>query len=63
MGDYSDQSGFVYGYTWTEAERFVTLDVKAYQTGVRDMNERGDVTGIYSDDVGRFHGFLLRTPS
>ena len=30
------------------------------QTGLRDMNERGDITGIYLDDRGRFHGFLLR---
>lgn len=59
VGDYSDASGFVHGYTWSDTDGLVTLDVAGNQTGVRDMNERGDVTGIYSD-AARFHGFLLR---
>ena len=59
VGDYSDQSGFVHGFLWSDAEGFVTLDFPGSSTGVRDISERGDITGIYSDGT-RFHGFLLR---
>jgi len=57
VGDYSDQSSFVHGFVWSEAEGFVTLDFPGSPTGVRDINERGDITGIYSDAT-RLHGFL-----
>jgi hypothetical protein len=60
VGDYSDASGFVHGYTWTEAEGFTTLDFPQSQTGLRAMNASGDITGIYSTDGFRLHGFLLR---
>jgi uncharacterized membrane protein len=60
VGDYSDGSGFVHGYTWTEAEGFVTVDFPGSQTGLRAINGRGDITGIYSTDGFRLHGFLLR---
>lgn len=60
MGDYREASFFVHGFMWTKADGFVTLDFPGSQTGIRDMNERGDVTGIYVDESGRFHGFLLR---
>ena len=59
VGDYTDASLFVHGFTWTEAEGLVTIDVPGRQTGLRDMNERGDITGIYADESGRLHGFLL----
>jgi hypothetical protein len=59
VGDYSDGSSFVHGYLWTAGEGLVTLDVPGSQTGLRDMNDRGDITGVYFA-AGRFHGFLLR---
>jgi uncharacterized membrane protein len=60
VGDYRDASLFVHGFTWTESAGFATLDVPGNQTGLRDENERTDITGIYADASGRFHGFLLR---
>jgi hypothetical protein len=60
VGDYRDGSLFVHGFTWSETEGFITLDYPNSQTGVRDMNERGDITGIYAEASGRLHGFLLR---
>jgi hypothetical protein len=60
VGDYRDETLFVHGFTWSEAEGFITLDYPNSQTGVRDMNERGDITGIYAEASGRLHGFLLR---
>jgi hypothetical protein len=60
VGDYSDASGLVHGFVWTEAGAYVTFDVPGRQTGVRAMNERGDVTGIYGGGTDRFHGFLFR---
>lgn len=62
VGDYSDASGFVHGYVWTSSGGFVTLDFPGDQTGLRAMNARGDVTGIYSSTGpgARTHGFLLR---
>lgn len=62
IGDYTDASLFVHGFIWTEAQGSVTLDFPGSQTGLRDMNERGDITGVYVAD-GRFHGFLLRDGS
>jgi uncharacterized membrane protein len=59
-GDYTDVAGFVHGYLWTEVTGFLTVDVANNQTGIRSINERGDVTGIYGNGVSRFHGFLLR---
>jgi hypothetical protein len=59
VGDYTDQSNFVHGFVWSEADGFVTLDFPGSSTGVRDVNERGDFSGIYSDGA-RLHGFLLR---
>ncbi len=60
VGDYSDASGLVHGYTWTSDEGFVTRDFPGSQTGLRAMNGRGHITGIYSTDGFRLHGFLLR---
>lgn len=61
VGDYSDASGFVHGYTWTVDGGFVTVDFPGNQTGLRAMNARGDVTGIYSATLDApAHGFLLR---
>ena len=62
VGDYSDTLHVVHGFTWTDAGGFVTLDFPGNPTGVRAMNERGDITGVYGTGaVGtRYHGFLLR---
>jgi hypothetical protein len=60
VGDYTDTSGFVHGFTWTEGGGYVTVDYPDSQTGLRDMTEHGDITGIYVDGAERFHGFLLR---
>ena len=60
VGDYRDRTLFVHGFTWSEPDGFITLDFANSQTGVRDMNERGDITGIYAEASGRLHGFLLR---
>jgi hypothetical protein len=59
VGDYTDQNAFVHGFIWSERHGFATLDVDGNQTGVRAVNNRGDVTGIYVA-AGRTHGFLLR---
>jgi uncharacterized membrane protein len=59
-GDYTDVTGLVHGYLWTDVTGFLTLDVANNQTGIRGINERGDVTGVYGNGVSRFHGFLLR---
>jgi hypothetical protein len=53
VGDYRDAALFVHGFIWSEREGFVTLDFGNSQTGVRDMNERGDITGIYAEESGR----------
>ena len=60
VGDYSDAALFVHGYTWTADLGLLTLDFPGHQTGIRGMNARGDLTGIYLDAGGRLHGFLLR---
>jgi uncharacterized membrane protein len=62
VGDYSDTFGFVHGFLWSPARGFITFDVGKNQTGVREVNERGEMTGVYGTfEVGsRFHGFLLR---
>jgi uncharacterized membrane protein len=59
-GDYTDRAGFVHGYLWTDVSGFLTVDVANNQTGIRVINERGDVTGIYGDGLSRYHGFLMR---
>jgi hypothetical protein len=60
VDDYTDGSEFVHGYMWKSDGGFVTLDFPGSQTGLRAMNERGDITGIYGPETGPFHGFLLR---
>jgi len=60
MGEYGDALRFTHGFVWSEAGGFITLDVDGFATGVRDMNERGDITGIYFDGA-RFRGFLWHT--
>jgi hypothetical protein len=45
VGDYSDADWFVHGYTWTEAGGFTTLDFKNNMTGLRAINQRGDISG------------------
>jgi len=57
VGDYSDADDFVHGYTWTEADGFATLDFQNSQTGLRAINQRGDIGGIYFDGF-TLHGFL-----
>jgi hypothetical protein len=58
VGDYSDADGFVHGYTWTETDGFTTFDFeKQPDTGVRAINQRGDISGIYFDGL-ILHGFL-----
>ncbi len=59
-GDYSDSNEFVHGYLWTDASGFVTVDFPGNPTGLRGVNERGDVTGVYGSTVDSLHGFLLR---
>jgi hypothetical protein len=59
-GDYTDLNGLVHGYLWTAVTGFLTVDVADNQTGIRGINERGDITGVYSDGISRNHGFLLR---
>jgi uncharacterized membrane protein len=59
VGDYSDATEFVHGYARTSDSGFVTLDFPGNQTSLRAMNERGDITGIYSPATGPFHGFLM----
>jgi hypothetical protein len=57
VGEYSDANDFVHGYTWTEANGFTTLDFESNMTGVRAINQRGDISGIYFDGL-TLHGFL-----
>ncbi len=57
VGDYSDEDWFVHGYTWTEAGGFTTLDFNNNMTGLRAINQRGDISGIYFDGL-TLHGFL-----
>jgi len=57
VGDYSDADEFVHVFTWTEAEGFTTLDFQNNLTGMRAINQRGDISGIYFDGV-TLHGFL-----
>ena len=57
VGDYSDADEFVHGYTWTEADGFTTLDFETNMTGLRAINQRGDISGIYFDGL-TFRGFL-----
>jgi uncharacterized membrane protein len=57
VGDYSDADWFVHGFTWTEANGFTTLDFQNNMTGVRAINQRGDISGLYFDGL-TFHGFL-----
>jgi hypothetical protein len=57
VGDYSDEDWFVHGYAWTEAGGFTTIDFKNNMTGLRAINQRGDISGIYFDGL-TFHGFL-----
>jgi hypothetical protein len=60
VGDYSDANWFVHGYTWTEASGFTTLDFENNFTGLRAINERGDISGVYFDGL-TLHGFLRRS--
>jgi uncharacterized membrane protein len=57
VGDYSDTDGFVHGFSWTESDGFTTLDFKNYMTGLRAINQHGDISGIYFDGL-TLHGFL-----
>src|SRR5512133_168977 len=57
VGDYSEADEFVHGYTWTEADGFTTLDFENNMTGLRSINQRGDIGGIYFDGL-TLHGFL-----
>jgi len=57
IGDYSDANGFVHGFTWTEADGFTTLDFQNNMTGLRAIDQRGDISGIYFDGL-TLHGFL-----
>lgn len=57
VGDYSDADGFVHGYTWTEAGGFTALDFENDMTGLRSINQVGDIGGIYFDGF-TLHGFL-----
>jgi hypothetical protein len=57
VGDYSDANWFVHGFTWTEADGFTTLDFGNNMTGLRAINQRGDISGIYFDGL-TLHGFL-----
>jgi uncharacterized membrane protein len=60
VGDYTDATNIVHGYIWTADAGLTTLDFPGNPTGVRSMNERGDITGGYGPSGGRTHGFLLR---
>jgi hypothetical protein len=57
VGDYSDATWFVHGFTWTEAEGFTTLDFENNMTGLRAINQSDDISGIYFDGF-TLHGFL-----
>ena len=57
VGDYSDADEFVHGFTGTEVDGFTTLDFQNNMTGLRAINQRGDISGIYFDGVA-LHGFL-----
>jgi len=57
VGDYSDTDDFVHGFTWTEANGFATLDFEDNISGLRAINQRGDMSGIYFDGF-TLHGFL-----
>jgi uncharacterized membrane protein len=57
VGDYSDADGFVHGFAWTQNAGFITLDFKNNMTGLRAINERGDISGIYFDGF-TLHGFF-----
>ena len=57
VGDYSDADWFVHGFTWTDADGFTTLDFENNMTGLRAINQRGDISGIYFDGL-TLHGFL-----
>jgi uncharacterized membrane protein len=61
VGDYSDSEFFVHGFILTAAG-FKTLDFPgAPDSAVRDINENGDITGIYDSLPDfRLHAFLLR---
>lgn len=57
VGDYSGADGFVHGFTWTESVGFTTLDFANSMTGLRAIDQRGDISGIYFDGF-TLHGFL-----
>jgi uncharacterized membrane protein len=57
VGDYSDTDEFVHGHTWTEAGGFTTLDFENNMTGLRAINQLGDISGIYFDGL-TLRGFL-----
>lgn len=57
VGDYSGTDEFVHGFTWREGDGFTTLDIQDNMTGLRAINQQGDISGIYFDGV-TLHGFL-----
>jgi hypothetical protein len=57
VGDYSDANWFVHGYAWTETDGFITLDFENDMTGLRAINDHGDISGIYFDGF-TLHGFI-----
>src|SRR5215471_7161477 len=62
VGDYSDAEEFLHGYKWTETDGFTTVDFEQAQTAVRGINQRGDISGLYSfDGFNTLHGFLRLT--
>ena len=62
VGDYSDADEFLHGYKWTETDGFTTVDFEQAQTAVRGINQRGDISGLYSfDGFNTLHGFLRLT--
>ena len=58
VGDYYIVADdFVHGFTWTKAKGFTTLDFENNITGLRAINQRGDISGIYFAG-STLHGFL-----
>jgi len=48
VGDYSGADEFVHGFTWTEADGSTTFDFQNNMTGLRAINQRGDISGFTS---------------
>jgi probable HAF family extracellular repeat protein len=65
VGEYYDTDGGVHGFRWDRG-RFTTFDGPrgAVRASVTDINDRGDMVGLYLDDLtlrpGTLHGFALQ---